>query len=218
MSDVDFDSALIAAGFRIAAEEGWRKVSVAAAARGAGVSLAQARERFPSRAHILLRFGSLADQATLRDAHEEGTVRDRLFDLLMRRFDALQSQREGVKALLRHVPYDPPLAVLLTCATERSMRWMLEAAGQSTSGPAGRLRVKGLMAVWLWGLRAWERDTSEDLSTTMAAVDSALQRAERFANWMSGTKPAPPPPPEPAEGAGELDPSHPKPDEEAGTE
>src|ERR1700739_7219 len=153
MTDTDFDTALVTAALRLAAEDGWHRVSVAAAARAAGLTLNEARARFPTRNTILLRFGSLADQAALTDAPAEGPVRDRLFDLLMRRFDAFQAQRDGVIAVMRALPFDPPLAVMLACATERSMRWMLEGAGATLRGPRGDLIVKGCVAVWLWSLR-----------------------------------------------------------------
>lgn len=186
MSDIDFDSALIASFFRVVAERGWRRASVAEAARAAALPSAQARARFPGRAAVLLRFGRMADQAALTDAASEGSVRDRLFDLLMRRFDVLQAHRAGLLVLLRALPGDPPMAMLLACATRRSMRWMLEAAGTSAHGIRGELRLRGLIAVWLWTLRAWERDESADLSGTMAALDAALRRAGRFAAWLDG--------------------------------
>ena len=191
MNDNEFDTALIAAAFHLAGEQGWRKVNVAAAARAAGLSLPEARARFPSRAAILLRFGRLADQTALLDAPSEGAVRDRLFDLLMRRLDVMQAHRAGVKALLRALPTDPPTAILLACATRRSMRWMLQAAGVTATGPRGELQVRGLLAVWLWAMRAWERDTSEDLSGTMAAMDTALGRTERMAKWLHGQRHVP---------------------------
>ena len=72
------------------------------------------------------------------------------------------------------------------------MRWMLQAAGVTATGPRGELQVRGLLAVWLWGVRAWERDQSDDLSHTMAAVDTALQRAERVASWLHGQGRTPP--------------------------
>jgi ubiquinone biosynthesis protein COQ9 len=210
MTDNEFDTALVTAAFRLAGEEGWGTLTVAKAARAAGLPLAEARVRFPRSTAILLRFGRLADQAALLDAAEEGPVRDRLFDLLMRRFDVLQTHRAGVKALLRHLPTHPPTALLLALATKRSMRWMLQAAGLNAIGPVGALQVRGLLVVWLWGVRAWERDESEDLSGTMAAMDTALQRAEQAANWLPGQRSAAPPAAAPAaEGAGELDPSHP---------
>jgi len=189
MSESDFDAALIAAAFRHAADEGWQRVTVAAACRAAGLSIAEARTRFPTRTHILLRFGQLADQFALEDAPAEGPIRDRLFDVLMRRFDALNAHRDGVKALLRALPFDPKTALLLACATRNSMRWMLQASGIPATGLRGDLQVKGLTAVWLWGVRAWERDDSADLSQTMAAVDSALGRAEWFTGILDRVRP-----------------------------
>ena len=209
MSDTEFDTALVTAAFRLAAEDGWSKVNVAKAARTAGISVAEARARFPSRNAILLRFGRLADQAALQDAPDEGPERDRLFDLLMRRFDVLQTCRAGIKALMRSLPSDPPTAMLLACATRRSMRWMLQGAGIDSTGPRGALQESGLLAVWLWTLRAWDRDESEDLSGTMAALDKALDRAGQAASWLHGKRSDAPPPPPVASGAGELDPANP---------
>ncbi len=186
MDDTDFDTALIASALSLAGAEGWRSVTVAAAARAAGLPLPQARARFSSKAAILLGFGRMADEVALEDAPDEGPVRDRLFDLLMRRFDALQAQRAGILAIMRVLPFDPCSALLLACATRRSMCWMLQAAGASTTGLTGELRVKGLMAVWLWAMRAWERDETEDLTITMAALDAALARAEQAAGWLTG--------------------------------
>jgi hypothetical protein len=204
MTDTEFDTALITAAFRIAAEDGWRKVTVPAAARAAGLPLAQARARFPLRAAILLRFGSLADQTALTDAPSEGPVRDRLFDLMMRRFDALQAQRDGIKALMKALPFEPGTALLLGFANRRSMRWMLQGAGVDATGPRLEIQVKGLMAVGLYALRAWMDDESEDLVATMAALDKALGQAGQFASWLGGGKPAAPPP-DPTV-AGEADP------------
>lgn len=193
MDDAAFDRALIAAALQIAAETGWRAVNVAAAARAASLPLARARERFPGRVTILLRFGRMADQAALAEAPSDGSVRDNLFDLLMRRIDAFQAHRAGVLALLRALPAEPPIALLLALATRRSMRWMLQAAGVPTSGVRGELRVKGLVAVWLWTIRAWRSDESHDLSATMAALDVALRRAESAAEWL-GWRPSLPEP------------------------
>lgn len=200
MDDAEFDRALIAAAFQLAAEKGWRGVTVGSAARAAALPLARARERFPGRPAVLLKFGRLADQAALVEAPGDGPPRDRLFDLLMRRIDTLQSHRAGVLALLRALPLEPPTALLLTLATRRSMRWMLDAAGIPTRGINGELRVRGLCAVWLWTVRAWRADETEDLTATMAALDAALRRAEQAAEWLGwGGRPVTPPVAPPAE-------------------
>jgi hypothetical protein len=211
MDDADFDRALVTAAFALAGTDGWRSVSVAAAARHADLPLDQARARFPTRDAILMRFGRLADQFALHGAATEGPVRDRLFDIVMRRFDALQLHRAGIRAVLRDLPAHPGLALGLGLATQASMAWMLEAAGIAATGLRGLLRTQGLTAIWLYTLRAWDRDDSADLSGTMAALDRALSRAEQFGDMLEPApmqaKPKPFPedpahePPPPPEGA-----------------
>ena len=183
MDDTEFDRILLAEAFAAIAAEGWPRFSVARPARAGGRALERARLRFPSKASVLIRFGRLADAAALAGAPDEGAVRDRLFEMMMRRFDVMQAHRAGIVALLRHIPFAPPLAALLGCANLASMRWLLEAAGVSARGPLGQLRAKGLLGVWLWAMRAWVGDESRDLSATMAALDTALARAERAARW-----------------------------------
>jgi AcrR family transcriptional regulator len=200
MTDTDFDTQLVAAAFALGADQGWRKVSAAAAARHAGLDLAIARAHFGSRAAILRKFGELADRAALTGALTEGSVRDRLFDTLLRRFDFLQTHRAGVAALLKCLPAEPALAICLANATIASMGWLLEAAGVTSTGIRGELAKRGLAIVWGYGTQAWLKDESPDLTATMAAVDTALNRADSIAARFT---PAPPddapftPPPEP---------------------
>lgn len=177
MEDNEFDQALVTAAFEQASLTGWNGLSIVEAARSAGLPLDRARARFPGPAAVLMRFGLMADQAALAVPALEPSARERLFDLVMRRFDVLQQHRDGVIALLHDLPRDPGLALLLGGATLRSMGWLLEAAGVSAQGFRGRLRANALVGVWLYTLRAWKNDDSPDLAGTMAALDKALDRA-----------------------------------------
>jgi AcrR family transcriptional regulator len=197
MTDHDFDQTLIAAAFAIAARTGWPSVSVAAAAREAGLTLERARARFAGRGAILIRFGRFADEHALTGALDTGPTREKLFDMVMRRFDALQQHRAGVLALLRDLPFEPATGLMLAAATSSSMAWLLEAAGVKTTGLKGALATQGMVAVWLYSLRAWQKDENPDLSGTMAALDRALSRAEQAAGWLAGGPVASAPPPEP---------------------
>jgi ubiquinone biosynthesis protein COQ9 len=178
MDETGFDTALVNAAFALGAEKGWRHVSAAAAARHGGLDLRQARNAFPSTGAILKRFGRMADAAALTSVLSEGSVRDILFDILLRRFDFLQTRRAGVLALMKFLPACPPLALALAEFNLTSMGWLLEGAGVDATGLRGALKKRGLLLVWAYGLNAWSRDESEDLSATMAAVDKALARAE----------------------------------------
>lgn len=192
MSETEFDAALVASALELAAQKTWRRVSVAGAAQAAGLDLAMARRRFPCKAAILMRLGSLADQSALTGLVAGAPLRDTLFDMLMRRIDVFQHHRAGVLALFEALPTQPATVLLLADATRRSMRWMLDAAGESTGGLTGALRVKGLVAVWLWTICAWRTDDTEDMASTMTALDKALTQAERAAPWLRTASPSAP--------------------------
>ncbi len=181
MDQQHFDSTLIRAAMARAEAVGWRRVTIVEAARQAGLPLDEARARFPTRANVLLRLGLLADRAALVDEGNTGTVREQLFDMLMRRIDVVQQYRGGMQSVLRALPFDPALALLISAATLDSMRWIGAAAGVDTAGVMGALRAQGLVGVWLHTVRAWDKDESEDLSATMAALDKALDRADQLA-------------------------------------
>lgn len=180
-----FDIDLVSAAFDLAGQEGWRRLSVAAAARRGGLELAEARQHFNGIPAILTRFGRLADAHALTGAMADGRARDRLFDILMRRVDFLQLHRAGVLALMRAAPLDPVLSLCLARANLTSMGWMLEGAGISAQGVRGAIRKRGLLAVWVWTIRSWAGDESEDLSQTMAVLDNALMRADQVATQFS---------------------------------
>ena len=179
MEDTDFDRALVASAHDLISQTGWKSVSVAAAARAAGLPLDRARVRFPCKLSILARFGRIADQAALTGIVEDSTPRDRLLGIVMSRIDVLRAHRPGVLALLRDLPHDPLTSLALAPLHLRSMRWMLDGAGIETGGLRGHLRIRGMLAVWLYTVHAWRTDESEDLSATMAALDRALNRAEQ---------------------------------------
>ena len=178
MNDQDFEIALVDAAFALGAERGWASVSAAAAARYATLDLSRARSLFPCTGVILRKFGWQADAFALTNIAAEGNVRDRLFDSLLRRFDYLQLRRAGVLALMRHLPFCPPLALALAEMNITSMGWLLEGAGMDATGLSGALKKRGLLAVWMYGVRAWSKDESPDLTATMAAVDTALAKAD----------------------------------------
>ena len=188
----DPEAAGIEAALRLAAERGWANLSLAEIAAEAGVPMSEFYQHFPSRQAILTRLSRRTDLEVLASVDTdppEGDARERLFDVLMRRFDALQPYRDGLRAVARAASRDP---LALTCGVaglNRSMAAMLEAAGTPASGLSGLLRVHGLTAVYLAAFRTWLRDESEDRSQTMAVLDRALRRADFCLSAMARRRP-----------------------------
>ena len=174
---------LIEAALGLAAETGWQRLSIAAAAERAGVSLVAAYEAFPDKRALLESIIGRVDRAVLNDgpASAQDSPRDRLFEILMRRFDALQADRAGMVAILRGLPLDPPAAIAAVPALARSMAWVLEAARLSAQGVVGLVRIKAIAVVYLSALRVWLNDDSPDMARTMSMVDRGLREAEGLA-------------------------------------
>lgn len=177
------DDMIFGAFWRVIAGSGWRGFSMRAVAAEAGLPLAELRRRFATPLALFRAHAEAVDAAVIEGTvdDETSTARDRLFDVLMRRLDAMQMHRAGILRLLDDLPRDPALALWFAAEQPRSMAWMLEAAGLEASGWQGAARVQGLGAVWLATLNAWRKDESADLSATMAALDRALDRADRAA-------------------------------------
>ena len=187
-SKLDSDK-VIEAALAVAARDGWRQTSLRAIAEEAGTSLAALIAFLPSKYALFDLIARKADAIMLAEdvpAGAEESPRDRLFEVLMRRFDALQQYRDRLPTLLQDAGRDPAALLSGACVTGRSMGFALEAAGLNASGPSGMLRRKGLSAIWLAALRAWVADESPDLSRTMATLDKGLRRAENLVSLVRG--------------------------------
>jgi AcrR family transcriptional regulator len=185
----DLSRRIIDTALSLAGEKGWRATTMADIAARAEITLAEIYRVFPAKSDILKGFTRQIDEAVLavgQDEDDGESSRDRLFDVMMRRFDALTPYRSGLESISRDLRADPVAASVHSCALRRSLAWMLEAAGIPSDGISGILRVKGLAVIYLMVFRVWLTDDSADLSRTMAALDSRLRQAEQFSNSLPG--------------------------------
>ena len=178
---------IIAAFMTLLADKPIERIGFAEIAEGAGVSLAQLRNAFGSTIAILAAHMKELDRAVLAggdaDMGEE-PPRERLFDVLMRRIEILAPHKAAVRSLIRSASINPGLALALNGLTVRSQQWMLAAADISSSGPKGMVRAQGLALLFASVLRTWINDDDPGLARTMAALDRALARGQRWAGLL----------------------------------
>src|SRR5690242_17010103 len=182
---------IIGAAFARIAQDGWRGLSMGTIAAEAGLPILRVYRAFPSKPAILAGFSRRTDEAVLAvpvEAEADERPRDRVFDLLMRRFDTLGPYKPALEVLGRELPGDPCAALAAGARLLRSTRWMLEAAGIATDGVAGIIAVKLTAAAYMAAFRTWLRDDSPDLAPTMAALDRRLRGIER---WLDRDRRAP---------------------------
>jgi AcrR family transcriptional regulator len=166
-------------------EKGYGAVTLREVAQRAGLGFAELYALFPDKASLVSSFMARVDAEVMAGTSSatdpEETARDRLFDVMMRRYDALKPYRAALRAVRQAMMGDPFLALGLGAAVRRSMVCMLEAASLAADGLRGAARQTGLMAIHYAVLGAFDRDDTVDLSKTMAALDRRLKTAEKWA-------------------------------------
>ncbi|MDH5410621.1 MAG: TetR family transcriptional regulator [Alphaproteobacteria bacterium] len=168
----------------LAAREGWQSVTLSAIAEGAGVKLSELYPAWRSRMAVLAAFMRRIDREVVESDFgftPDDIARDRLFEVLMRRFDALQIHRKAVLRIRTEIMRDPAASAAMLGQLGCSMAWMLQAAGLSSDGVAGKVKIAGLTGLWMRCAATWARDDSEDMSQTMAELDRGLKQADRWA-------------------------------------
>jgi AcrR family transcriptional regulator len=169
---------LIEAAMSLAVERGWRRVGMAEIADAAGLSLAETYRLARSKPGILTMLRRQIDETMLAGGAGTGdAARDRLFEVMMRRFDAMRPYRQGLRAVLRDCAGSPALLGFVP-GLLRSVGWTLSAAGLPASGCRGRIARKVVGAIYVSVMPTFFRDDSRDLGTTMAALDKRLRQVE----------------------------------------
>ena len=185
MTDAPTDKrqAIVDALMDLAARRPWREIEINDVAQAAHVSLAEFRDLFPSKGAVLGALSRRIDRQVLEGTTEDlagEPARERVFDVMMRRFDALAPYKEALRRIFRDLQYDPLSLAALNQVSLISMRFMLAAAGIGTEGPLGGLKLQGAVLVYSNTMRTWFEDDDPTLARTMARLDRELRRSERI--------------------------------------
>ena len=98
----------------LAGERTFEDITIRDVCAAANVSLADFRDLFVSKGAVLAAFSRRIDRAVLAHAGDEMAAeapRERLFDVLMRRFDAMAPYRAGLREVAAWARRDPIAAV-----------------------------------------------------------------------------------------------------------
>lgn len=171
---------VIDAALRLATRREFSDVTLTDIAHEAGISLADLRELFPSKGAIIGGFSRRIDREVLEAQPKEAShepARERLYDVLRRRLDALHAYRDALASVGRWAARDPLTAAALNRETVNSMRFMLEAADIDSDGPVGSLKLQGLAFAWSRVLEDW---LGGDIHDALSTLDRELTRGERY--------------------------------------
>lgn len=175
---------LARAALSLAAAKPWRDVTLTALAESAGRPLSELYGASIGEAVDCVEEAfdrAIADKA---DVNPGQSVRDRLFELIMSRFEAMEPHRAAVLAMEAGADRDPTLLAAAHQRHVRCARWVLALAGLEADGMTGQARAQGLGVIIGQARAAWRGDDAGDFAKTMASLDRNLRRAEEmFGRW-----------------------------------
>lgn len=172
----DTPSDVLAAAFALVAERGLAALSLAEVARRSGRTLGEAYAELPGRGALLERLGERVDRAMVAIPTAElaeMSPRERVFEAIMRRLDALEAYRPGLAALRRDPWARLAFGGRALCAADRTAARLVAMA---EFGPGARacLARRGLALLYARVFAVWLDDGSADRAATLAELDRRL--------------------------------------------
>jgi AcrR family transcriptional regulator len=178
---------IIEALLTLLADRPIERVGLGDIAAEAGVSLVDLRGEFSSVLSMLAAHMKEIDRQVLSEDFSdmsEEPVRERLFDILMKRLEAHAPHKAAIRSLMRSSLRNPPLALAINGFLARSMSWMMTAAGISTAGPRGVVRAQALTLLYARVVATWAEDDDPGLARTMAVLDRELARGQQLSGLL----------------------------------
>lgn len=173
---------------KLLGEHSYQNVSLPILADAADVKLSDLRDAYCSKLDLVKSFAEQIDKSVLdeRDAEMgDQPARDRLFDILMSRIDALAEYKDAVRTLHDAAKHDPGLALDFNRIEVRSQKWMLIAAGIDLSGVKARVVAQALAVAFSRVMDTWLEEIDEGMPRTMARLDKELDKGTSFMKRLS---------------------------------
>lgn len=181
---------ILNAALVVASRGAWEFASPLEIAALCGVSVDAIQQIFPTKQDMVHAIVSDLDAFVLAGHQvDEGiSKRDRLFDVLMDRFDAMNDARDAHISFIKSYGWN-------NCEKKNDLKLYFSSlekyariSGLETKGLFGPVRVLALGVAYAWVLSVWMRDETSDISRTMSALDRALGRLEWLSDYIQ--KPA----------------------------
>lgn len=163
-------------------DKGWAHVNCAEIATASDIEVKLAFVEFRNRYAYVTELVRRIDAQMLANSDMtmgEEPARERLFDVLMTRFDAMQEYKPLIVALNRAAKKDPLLSLHLLALSRLTTDWIMDIVRISPSGFMGIARSKGALAAYGRAFMVWLEDDSEDMAKTMSCLDKTLRKGER---------------------------------------
>lgn len=172
------------AALKLAVEKPWNSISLAEIARAANKTLADFYGEI-DKDGLVDELDKRLDKACCSEPVDADTsLRERIFDVAMLRFEAMEDHREAILSIRKSWMLDPVRRLKAAARRTRTAKWILTCAEED--GPALSARSVVLSGILFRAEEAWEKETSPDFTRTMSQLDRDLRSMTEFADQIRG--------------------------------
>lgn len=111
---------------------------------------------------------------------DQSDKKDMIFEVFMLRFDLLQKYRKSIIDIFNSFKKKPKDLIFFLPDILDSILYMMKLAKISTNGFIGKIKLKGLLVVYILGFFAWTKDETSSLEKTMMTLDKYLENADNI--------------------------------------
>ena len=174
---------IFTATLKLATLKPWPSLTLKDIAKTAQIPLGKITAYFSSTNEILSAIIGDIDNKVEKQigrSNQSDTPHDRLFEIIMCRFDILQPHKAAILRIIESAKLNPSLARTLLDAQWQTMGRMLSIAGLVDDENDQLLVKAGLLSIYGLTLCKWKQDTSRDMAQTMAALDRYIGYADKL--------------------------------------
>lgn len=163
----------------------WDVLTMETLAEKVALTSVQLYHIFPTRCELLKGIVEFIDDkmmALYQEGQTDLSLQEKLFDMIMCRFEVMESYKKSLKNIIIVILRDPlsfPGGIL---AGLHSMTLILDAADVPVEGIKGKFNINVFSCFYLYVLKVWFEDESHDMAKTLAHVDKGLKNIISFLN------------------------------------
>ena len=181
---INYTKNIVDALFILTPTMSWKDITMEKIAKVVKLNKMDLNKYFTSKISILIAYNNSLDQAIFVEFKKESentlvNSRDQIFDIIMAKFDILNSKKDGIRHIFKKTfPVELVANPKSYLNLVKSMKLVLNLAGIKTNTPMGCIRVNILSGIFINSFISWLSDDSPDMSKTMASLDKGLRQAE----------------------------------------
>lgn len=177
---------IIHKSFELIEKIGWERFSFQKLSEKEKIPLNFLKTNYKCKYTVIEKFSQMIDrqvESNIRaDDLMDSSIKDKLFELIMLRFDELESFKKALKNIFLSTKKNPLLISIISKNLLNSFDFYLEVSNSYQNSPTDIFKKNFLLLIYSLVFETWLNDNSEDLSKTMSQLDKYLSIAEQTQN------------------------------------